>query len=155
MMYAPLFFISTCDLVRNRSCKSQLGGHGGKPEDSGLEHLAARAGCGDGQFWTWGASGHGWWWCIYIYIYISQGDKKRAFMNRFDPCHSCLLLIFLLLRTTIKGLKSWTQTNNGKTCFDRSECETRGPAAFAGAVSCYWCFLGTKDARCASLAMEV
>lgn len=109
-----------------------------------------------------------WWWAIldlgclwprlvvmYIYIYISQGDKKRAFMNRFDPCHSCLLLIFLLLRTTIKGLKSWTQTNNGKTCFDRSECETRGPAAFAGAVSCYWCFLGTKDARCASLAMEV
>ena len=25
---------------------------------------------------------------------ISQGDKKRAFMNRFDPCHSCLLLFF-------------------------------------------------------------
>jgi len=23
-------------------------------DDSGLEHLAARAGCGDGQFWTWG-----------------------------------------------------------------------------------------------------
>lgn len=78
---------------------------------------------------------------------ISQGDKECAFMKRFDPCHSCLLLIFLLLRTTIKGLKSWTQTNNGKTCFDRSECETRGPAAFAGAV-------GMKDARCASLAME-
>ena len=25
-------------------------------QDSGLEHLAERAGCGDGQFWTWGAS---------------------------------------------------------------------------------------------------
>lgn len=63
MMYAPHFFHIKLRFGQKQILQISAGGPWWEwwPEDSGLEHLAARAGCGDGQFWTWGASGHGCW----------------------------------------------------------------------------------------------
>lgn len=147
MMYAPHFFHIKLRFGQKQILQISAGGPWWEAWGLGLGALSSTC-----WLWWWTILDLGCLWPRLVVIY-HKGTRNV-------PSWTDLILAIVvsycsfLLRTTIKGRKSWTQTNNGKTCFDRSECETRGPAAFAGAVSCHWCFLGTKDARCASLATE-